>query len=406
MHQERDNLKEKIEELQERLFSSEEENALIQAALGVTENSLVSDKVLRPSEGEGQKDLADFVAVARTIVAGVAAPNGDMTAYVGSVAVGLGNPTPLDLSFAWERFQRERGDLRRQQAELQSDLDDAKVQARRAHAEVQKLLSELATAQAAQVQTVQAEASEELQLNAHAPSTERSKLLDHVSTAHAATAQLKASEVRVDLVTAQQYASDAEALAATREALQQATQELEALRRERDCLDTTAAEAAFQKADVGDGKVLHLLRRPGGVEEPADVATIARPLAPTHDGDLERAQALRQLERFKRATKKYVQDFRAGIYGLLGWKVEMRGEASSTMRWHLTSRYNDGQELVFQLRPAAAEHAAEYDLLASAWAEQLQEDRQAMACLDMYKSVPGLLAHLTSDLLSQQTLQG
>lgn len=58
-------------------------------------------------------------------------------------------------------------------------------------------------------------------------------------------------------------------------------------------------------------------------------------------GDMQRRQAEKQLDRFKKATRKYVQDFREGIYGLLGWKVEMKGEGSA-MRWHLVSRY--GQE--------------------------------------------------------------
>jgi len=119
-------------------------------------------------------------------------------------------------------------------------------------------------------------------------------------------------------------------------------------------------------------------------------------------GDLGRKQAERQLDRFKKATRKYVQDFREGIHGLFGWKVEMKGEGSA-MRWHLSSRYlGEGQELVFQLRPATAGRAAEFDLLATEWAEQLQEDRQAMAYLEVYGSIPGFLASVTTDLLSSR----
>merc|ERR1711934_1226231 len=122
-------------------------------------------------------------------------------------------------------------------------------------------------------------------------------------------------------------------------------------------------------------------------------------------GDLECRQASRQLERFKKATKKYVQDFREGTYGLLGWKVEMKGEGN-TMKWHLTSSYQDGEELVFQLRPSEGGNSPQFDLLSTPWGEQLQTDRQAMAYLEVYRSIPGFLAHITADLLSRHTIPG
>jgi len=100
-----------------------------------------------------------------------------------------------------------------------------------------------------------------------------------------------------------------------------------------------------------------------------------------------------------------VQDFREGIYGLLGWKVEMKGEGSE-MRWHLTSRYQDGQELVFQLRPAERGRTADFDLLSTEWAEELQQDRQAMAYLEVYGSIPGFLASVTAELVTQRSLPG
>ena len=46
---------------------------------------------------------------------------------------------------------------------------------------------------------------------------------------------------------------------------------------------------------------------------------------------------------------------------------------------------------------------AEFDLLGTPWAEQLQSDRQAMAYLEVYNSIPGFLAHVTVDRLAQQT---
>lgn len=119
-------------------------------------------------------------------------------------------------------------------------------------------------------------------------------------------------------------------------------------------------------------------------------------------GDLERRQAERQLDRFKKATRKYVQEFREGIFGILGWKVEMRGEGSA-MRWHLTSRLHD-EELAFQLRPAEPGKQAEFDLLSTPWAERLQTDREAMAYLEVYGSIPGFLAAVTTELLAQKAL--
>lgn len=158
-------------------------------------------------------------------------------------------------------------------------------------------------------------------------------------------------------------------------------------------------------------KVLHLARWGQAAQQELPAAASAGSkdsLAAQHGraaagGDLQLLQASRQLERFKRATKKYVQDFREGIYGLLGWKVEMRGEGSS-MRWHLTSRYQEGHELVFQLRPANDGATAEFDLLSSKWGIQLQADRQAMSYLEIYGSIPGFLAHVTSELLTQKTI--
>jgi len=98
-----------------------------------------------------------------------------------------------------------------------------------------------------------------------------------------------------------------------------------------------------------------------------------------------------------------VQEFREGIYSLLGWKVEMKGEGSR-LRWHLTSRYQEGQELVFQLQAATAGQPAEFELMGTSWALQLQGDRQAMAYLTIYHSIPCFLAYVTTDLLAQQTL--
>merc|ERR1719163_696500 len=168
-----------------------------------------------------------------------------------------------------------------------------------------------------------------------------------------------------------------------------------------------AAMAGLSEEGFGAGsvKVLHLLRGPGAAYA-GGLSRTAAELSRAGDealGDFERAQAVRQLERFKKATKKYVQDFREGIYGLLGWKVEMKGDGN-VMQWHLTSKFQADSELIFKLRPAGDGRPAEFDLLASPWAEQLQKDRQAMAYLEIYKSVPGFLSQVTADLVAQKTL--
>ncbi|CAE7414464.1 MAD1L1 [Symbiodinium natans] len=185
--------------------------------------------------------------------------------------------------------------------------------------------------------------------------------------------------------------------------LWEANQELESRVERLETLENANAANADADADFDPRttKVLHLARGPSG---PVEARVDARSSGDAA-GDLEQQQASRQLDRFKKAMRKYVQEFREGIYHLLGWKVEMKGDGTS-MRWHLTSRYHEGQELVFQLRPAnagPAGHPAEFDLLGTAWAEQLQGDRQAMAYLEVYSSIPGFLAHVTVDRLAQQT---
>merc|ERR1719335_1643083 len=75
---------------------------------------------------------------------------------------------------------------------------------------------------------------------------------------------------------------------------------------------------------------------------------------PTPSSNLEQQceEAERQLERYKRATKRHVQDFREGVHLLLGWKVDLTGSRDA-VRWHLTSKYQEGQELIFGRSPEA-----------------------------------------------------
>merc|ERR1712232_1274607 len=173
------------------------------------------------------------------------------------------------------------------------------------------------------------------------------------------------------------------------------------------------ADADFDRATT---KILHLTWRPGEAVKSCGKSQAlltensalrdevrrlrqvgAEAALPVPAGDLEQQQAARELRRFKRCTKKYVEDFREGVWNLLGWKIESVSNAGGEMQWHITSRYQEAQELIFQLRPKEAGHTPEFDLLGTEWGEQLQADRQAMAYLEVYNSIPGFLAHITAD---------
>lgn len=118
--------------------------------------------------------------------------------------------------------------------------------------------------------------------------------------------------------------------------------------------------------------------------------------------DLEQQQAKRQLKRVKTATKKYVKDFREGIFGLLGWKAEVVSDDGG-QQWRFTSKYREGEELLFAKNPAEESgQRPTFDILATDWAEQLMEDRQAIAYIEVFRSFPGLLAHVTMDGLSRE----
>lgn len=137
----------------------------------------------------------------------------------------------------------------------------------------------------------------------------------------------------------------------------------------------------------------------------APLTTVPPALEPAPLPDLENRQAAKQLERFRKATRKYVADFRDGIAALLGWRIEMKGDSGE---WILTSCYGDtkNQELSVQCRPRRAGRPAQFDLLGTPWAEQLMDDRQAMAYLEVYNSMPAFLSHITMDLVSRQTING
>jgi len=120
------------------------------------------------------------------------------------------------------------------------------------------------------------------------------------------------------------------------------------------------------------------------------------------DLETRRQEAERQLERYKRATKQNIQDFREGIYLLMGWKVDQRGSGKD-VRWHLTSKYQPDKELAFG-RGASSGGEVSVDLLNTRWAEELQRSPADMAFLEKRSSVPGFLAHLTHECLAKSTL--
>jgi len=154
--------------------------------------------------------------------------------------------------------------------------------------------------------------------------------------------------------------------------------------------------------DSNNTKILHLKRGPAGIlsckgDDPDELPASAAPFS-----DLIHRQAEKRLERLRKATKKYVTDFREGIAALLGWRIEMK----DTGEWIISSNYGNAKhhEIAFQCRPRKHGNPAEFDLLSTPWAEMLLEDREALACLEVYNSIPAFLAHVTMDMVSRQNL--
>eukprot|EP00929_Paragymnodinium_shiwhaense_P086936 TRINITY_DN47297_c0_g1_i1.p1 TRINITY_DN47297_c0_g1~~TRINITY_DN47297_c0_g1_i1.p1 ORF type:complete len:673 (+),score=266.91 TRINITY_DN47297_c0_g1_i1:111-2129(+) len=400
------------------------------------------DESLRESEDASRgatlvrRDLEAFQAAVSAILGEAASVLDDGEA---AKAAAASEPTPMNLSLLWTRCQRSMARVQQQRADVQAELQQVSEKDTQISAQLLQLRSEV-SAKDARLDELTLEVrrlrEENSALNARL-SVLRESVSRGSKTGSSGGAAPLADDTKLQLEQAQRRALDAEDVVKSKaKELQIATDELHRLRGENLRLadvDARASRLAHANAELmasnrkleeqeesalaglaeegfgsGSVKVLHLLRRPGAMS-----SALASSLPPTLGaragdsslGDFERAQAVRQLERFKKATKKYVQDFREGIYGLLGWKVEMKGDGSA-MQWHLTSKFQADGELVFKLRAAEDGRAAEFDLLASPWAEQLQGDRQAMACLDIYKSVPGFLAQVTADLIAQKTLPG
>mmetsp|Transcript_32569 Transcript_32569/g.69819 ORF Transcript_32569/g.69819 Transcript_32569/m.69819 type:complete len:676 (+) Transcript_32569:102-2129(+) len=352
--------------------------------------------------------------------------------------VGASNPSAMDLNLAWARVQSKVNQLRRGQSEAERDLELAQKKERATQMDMNHLRNDLnqfrktleiceLDKQKAQEITEGHEARVTVlreALKRGIPKEEAARLLAQDFAEELKLAQQKAKATE-DVAAARKKAfedlqgeverlrsktlrlSEAEAKAEKLERLNAdlwaSAQELEQQQRrltaELEKRDQLYAELDF---DPNTTKVIHLTRGPSQWAQASSTQQATADSSSARTGDLERRQAERQLDRFKKATKKYVQEFREGIYGLLGWKLEMKA-AGAHMRWHLSSRYEAGRELIFQLRPGTVGRQAEFDMLSTEWAEELSRDAQAMAYLEVYRSIPGFLAAVTADLLSRRT---
>jgi len=444
--------KAQVSQLRSQNLRLEQEEAKLRAALEARSNALREAEDVAHGARLAKRDLAAFAAAAATIVGG----QGVEAASASAV------PTPADLNLAWVRLQGEVSSLRQKSCESQQSSEQAQIRERHAQTELGQHRVTLATTQArleAGELDLRRSRDEVATLTARA-SVLRKAISQH-NPGEAPAVQVNPGveeELRAQVEAEQRRAADLEAVSAAKQrAIDSLTAELSSLRQEHSKLSDMEVkagqlqrvsedlrrvnrelerdqerlgaelEAAKREAmagpqvrdyDPATTKVLHFRHGPGvnfaakgGQEE--TITALREEIrrlreasgSTTAAGDLEGRQASRQLERFKKATKKYVQDFREGTYGLLGWKVEMKGEGK-TLKWHLTSSYQDGQELVFQLRPGEAGNTPQFDLLSTPWGEQLQADRHAMAYLEVYRSIPGFLAHITAELLSRHTIPG
>lgn len=417
---------EELRSARELALQLEQENASLKAALEVRDRALREIEEAGIGAQTSAQDLGAFVAVASEILAAARPSDGQQEAQPNSR-----QPSSLDLRLAWSRLQSDRNRQRLQAAEAAQKLAEVGASEREAQAEIRKLKIEHATG-ASQLEELgldlrrakeghaalsareavlrealagRGDAAAALKGVANSDeegaSTQRVQELEKLLAAKRETLELvakEADEARQELKRLPDAEARARRLERMNEQLFQANKELEsrALELERQQEEAAAEDADYDRRTT---KILHLAKGPSGRAALGEEPAMARA-----SGDLEQQQAAKHLERFKKATKKYLQEFREGIYCLLGWRIEMKGEGSQ-MRFHLMSRYDkSGQELVFQLRPASLGQKAEFDLLGTPWAVQLQGNREAMAYLEMFSSIPGFLAFVTNDLVTKQTI--
>lgn len=320
-----------------------------------------------------KRDLAALADVAASIIAefcsGGDGESGSVLACASDRPSQPKTATPFELSLAWSKWQRKMTDLSQHCEELQRSLEQASGREQKTQEELRRLRADLAACQArcadqeADLRRAKSESASLASRNA--------TLRDALGAAGAAPPPQAPSARRAD--------EDAE------------------LRR---CSEEPAApEAPGDEADAA--KVLHLLQRPFDDPPEAEQGADADALAAC---DLERAQAVKQLKCLQRGVKKHVLDYKEGVAALLGWHVEMREESDSS-RWHLSSKLHtqEGQSLIFQKKRGSGRRI-EFELMSTPWAQQLQEDQQAISYITFYRSIPGFLAHITDDLLAKRTL--
>ena len=376
-----------LQSAREQIKTLEQSQAQLRASLEARDSSL---KELRHSGAANSLAKQDLLALEELVSEILQAAN---ECRIGGSFLPTATTAP-NLRLAWSFLQSRLATESQKRLQAQRELDATAEKQKSMQVELSKLRVEVARCEELKKQLQDSQSEIQSLREGSAERTGEESELQRQLAAVAAKQQAidsittEAESLRSQLSQLMDVEGKARKLERVNAELWEANKELES-RVER--LESANAEEA--DFDPRTTKVLHLTRGPvQQVDAHAGGAS----------GDLEQQQASRQLDRFKKAMRKYVQEFREGIYHLLGWKVEMKGDGSS-MRWHLTSRYHEGQELVFQLRPASTGHPAEFDLLGTVWAEQLQGDRQAMAYLEVYSSIPGFLAHVTVDRLAQQT---
>jgi hypothetical protein len=455
-------MKTEFSQLRAHSLKLEQEETALRAALETRSAAMRAMEDLAQDATSAKHDLAAFIEASASIIADVGTQSSESSVQKSSVS-----PTPVDLSLAWTHMQNEVGVVRRQYSECQQNLDQALQRERHCQSEIVKLRSTLATTRAElEEQRLDLRRARDESATLKARTEVLREALAKRGTGEASPSISSSGDLKAEAEAAKRRADDFEQVVKVKQsALDSLSAELESLRQQNSKLSDIEAtakhlqrvnedlsnsnstlerdqerlvgeiNAAKREAAAGSGardydpsttKVLHFRHGPGACfsskggsheiealraelhaarEEIRNFrfgGDVAMPDA-VAAGDLESRQVSRQFERFKKATKKYVQDYREGVYGLLGWKVEMKGEGNS-LKWHLTSRYHIGEELVFHLRPGEGNSPPEFDLLKTSWGEQLQDDRHAMAFLEVYRSIPGFLAHITTEYLARQTI--
>lgn len=392
--------------VREKAVRLEQEGTRLKAALAASTTALEEAEAAVRVAGPLKHDLESFSSAAKAIVAEVDIRKRGAAAMV----------SPMDLSMAWAKLQTELSSSRRTCAQARQEADGASEKQRSGMLELGKAQAALVKAQG-DVEELQMELRRER--DEVAAQQARAQVLRDAMTkatrGDPASAGSLAENANVKLLKEQLEASKKKCdqlgslLQARKRETEKVNQRMEAL--QGDGIRVAELEAKvrqFERVNVelwaSSRELEQQQERMLAEMEEQEAQMAARA---SQQGDLPSQTSCSgperpglQLDRFRKATRKHVQDFREGIYGLLGWRVEMK-EEDCAMCWHLKSRFSD-KELVFRLRPAELGRGAEFDLLGTPWAERLLEDRHAMAYLEAHGSVPGFLAAITTELLAQK----